>query len=200
MNDGAMNDGAMNDGAMNDGAMRERTPLRHRVNLSTTLGLTIIWVMLWGSLSLGTVLFGLLAAVVIQLTFPLPDVDELQHFRPLAFLALAAHTAVGLVTASISVAATVLSFRSPTRNAMIRVPMRTPSQFVRSITAELTTLVPGSIVIDVDDDELVVHVFDASSPEAIENARLSVRRTEARVIRAFGSTRERAALREEERA
>ncbi|WP_051139588.1 Na+/H+ antiporter subunit E [Aestuariimicrobium kwangyangense] len=177
--------------------MRERPPLRHRVNLSTTVGLTVIWVMLWGSLSLGTVVFGLLTAVVIQVTFPLPDVDELEHFRPLAFLALAAHTASGLVTSSISVAAKVLAFRTPTRNAMIRVPLRTTSQFVSSITAELTTLVPGSIVIDVDDGDLVVHVFDASTPEAIDRARLSVRRTEARVIRAFGSNQERAELREE---
>ena len=177
----------------------ERLPLRRRVNLSTTLGLTAVWLMLWGSLNLRTVVLGLLAALIVQFTFPLPNVDELEHFRPWSFLKLAAHTLAGLVVSSVAVAAKVLAFWRPTRNAMIRVPLRTSSQFVSSITAELTTLVPGSIVIDADDNGLLVHVFDASSDEAVEGARASVRRTEARVIRAFGSDEERRALAEEER-
>ncbi|MGJ6979679.1 Na+/H+ antiporter subunit E [Aestuariimicrobium soli] len=180
--------------------MMERMPLRRRVNVSTTLGLTAVWIMLWGSINLGTAVFGLLAALVVQLTFPLPEVEELEHFRPISFLILAAHTVQGLLTASVSVAVKVLAFRRPTRNAMIRVPLRTSSQFVSSITAELTTLVPGSIVIDSDDHGLLVHVFDASSPAAIEKARLGVQLTEARVIRAFGSNEERRALAEEGRA
>ena len=178
----------------------ERMPLRRRVNLSTTFGLTVVWLMLWGSLNLRTVVFGVIAALIVQFTFPLPTVDELEHVRPWSVLKLAAHTLVGLCVSSVSVAAKVLAFWRPTRNAMIRVPLRTSSQFVASVTAELTTLVPGSIVIDADDDGLLVHVFDASSAEAIEGARASVRRTEARVIRAFGSDEERRSLAEEGRA
>lgn len=174
--------------------MIERTKLRHRVNVSTTIGLTVIWMLLWGKVTWGTALFGLIVALLIQLAFPLPDVEELDHFRPVQFLRLAVTTLAGLVVASITVGAKVLAFWLPTKNAMIRVPMRTNSQFIVSVTAELTTLVPGSIVIDADDSGLLVHVFDAATPAKIENARLRVQQTEAMAIRAFGDAEERAML------
>ena len=56
-----------------------RPRLRYRVSLVATIGLAIVWMLLWGELTLGAAAWGLLVALLIQLLFPLPDVPELEH-------------------------------------------------------------------------------------------------------------------------
>lgn len=173
-----------------------RPGLRYRVSLVATIGLAIMWMMLWGDLSLGAAVWGLLIALLVQVVFPLPDVPELESFRPLGFARLVLVTLTGLAISSIQVAAKVLAFWRPTRNAMIRVPLRSDSEFITAITAELVTLVPGSVAVDAGEGWLLVHVFDASSEAAIDHARHRVLTTEATVLRAFGTPADRALLRE----
>ncbi len=171
-----------------------RPKLRYRVSIFATIGLTVIWMMLWGDLSLGAAIWGLAISLFIQVVFPLPDVPELESFRPLGFLRLVLVTLVGLAVSSFQVAAKVLAFWRPTRNAIIRVPLRSDSEFITAITAELVTLVPGSVAVDAGEGWLLVHVFDASSEAAIDRARASVLSTEATVLRAFGTAADRALL------
>lgn len=173
-----------------------RPALRYRVSWTATVGLTIVWMLLWGELTVGAALFGVLVALLIQVAFPLPDVPELDSFRPIGFARLVLVTLGGLLVSSFQVAAQVLAFWRPTRNAMIRVDLRTDSPFITVITAELVSLVPGSVAVDAEDGALLVHVFDASSDAAVERARASVRATEATVIRAFGTAEDRALLRQ----
>lgn len=174
-----------------------RPALRTRVSIVTTIGLALIWMMLWGDLSLGAALWGLAIALLIQVIFPLPDVPELESFRPLGFARLVLVTLWGLTVSSFQVAAKVLAVRRPTRNAIIRVPLRSDSAFITAITAELVTLVPGSVAVDAGDGWLLVHVFDASTEAAIDAARASVLSTEATVLRAFGTAEDRALLEED---
>ena len=171
-----------------------RPALRYRFSLPTTIGLAVIWMLLWGQPSIGAALWGLLIALAIQLIFPLPDVAELDSFRPLGFLRLVTVTLRGLIVSSFQVAVKVLAFWRPTRNAIIRVPLRSDSIFITVITAELVTLVPGSVAIDAGEGWLLVHVFDAQDEAAIERARASVLSTEATVLRAFGTPEDRALL------
>lgn len=173
-----------------------RPKFRYRVSIFATIGLTIIWMMLWGELSLGAVVWGLAISLLIQVIFPLPDVPELESFRPLGFLRLVVVTLVGLAVSSFQVAAKVLAFWRPTRNAIIRVPLRSDSEFITAITAELVTLVPGSVAIDAGEGWLLVHVFDASGEAGIDHARARVLTTEATVLRAFGTPADRALLKE----
>jgi multicomponent Na+:H+ antiporter subunit E len=173
-----------------------RPGLRYRVSLVATIGLAIMWMMLWGDLSLGAAIWGILIALLVQVIFPLPDVPELESFRPLGFARLVVVTLTGLAVSSFQVAAKVLAFWRPTRNAMISVPLRTDSEFITAITAELVTLVPGSVAVDAGEGWLLVHVFDASTPAAIDHARERVLSTEATVLRAFGTPADRALLKE----
>lgn len=174
-----------------------RPPLRYRVSLAATICLALIWMALWGELSIGAAVWGLGIALLIQVIFPLPDVPELESFQPIGFLRLVLVTLRGLIVSSFQVAVKVLAFWRPTRNAIIRVPLRSDSIFITVITAELVTLVPGSVAVDAGDGWLLVHVFDASSDEAIERARANVRSTEATVLRAFGTREDRALLEED---
>jgi multicomponent Na+:H+ antiporter subunit E len=175
----------------------KRLSVRHRFSLPTTIGLAVIWMLLWGEPSIGAALWGVVIALAIQLVFPLPDVPELDSFRPLGFLRLVLVTLRGLIVSSFQVAVQVLAFWRPTRNAIIRVPLRSDSIFITVITAELVTLVPGSVAVDAGEGWLLVHVFDAHDERAIERARASVRSTEATVLRAFGTPEDRALLEED---
>ncbi len=172
-----------------------RPSLRSRASVVATIGLTVIWMLLWGDLSLGAAVWGVLIALLVQIVFPLPDVPEIESFRPLGFARLVLVTLGGLVVSSLQVAAKVLAFWQPTRNAIIRVPLRSDSEFITAITAELVTLVPGSVAVDAGEGWLLVHVFDASTEAAIDHARGRVLATEATVLRAFGTPAERALLR-----
>lgn len=174
-----------------------RPRLRYRVSLVATIGLAIVWMLLWGELTLGAAAWGLLVALLIQLLFPLPDVPEMEHFRPIGFLRLVLVTLWGLAVASVQVAGRVLAFWLPTQNAIIRVDLRSDSPFITAITAELVTLVPGSVAIDAGDRWLLVHVFNAATEQAVEDARRNVRRTEATALRAFGTAEDRALLKED---
>ncbi|WP_405217909.1 Na+/H+ antiporter subunit E [Agrococcus sp. Ld7] len=174
-----------------------RPNLRARFSIVATVGLAIVWVMLWGEISLGAALWGILVALVIQASFPLPDVPELRFFRPVGFARLVVVTLWGLAISSFIVAVQVLAFWRPTKNAIIRVPLRSSSMFITAITAELITLEPGSVALDAGERWVLVHVFDASTPERIHRARESVRRTEATALWAFGTAADRALLEED---
>lgn len=175
----------------------KRPKLRYRVSLVATIGLAIVWVMLWGEFTIGAAVWGLLVALLIQVLFPLPDVPELESFRPIGFARLVVVTLWGLTVSSFQVAGKVLAFWRPTKNAIIEVRLRSSSAFITAITAELVTLVPGSVAIDAGERWLLVHVFDATSPEAIEKARAKTLATEATALRAFGTAADRALLEED---
>ncbi len=172
----------------------KRPKLRYRISLVATIGLAVVWVALWGDISLAAACWGVIVALLIQVLFPLPDVPELEFFRPIGFLRLVVVTLWGLTVSSFIVAGKVLAFWRPTQNAIIRVQLRSGSAFITAITAELVTLVPGSVAIDAGERWLLVHVFDASTPAAIERARASVLETEATALRAFGTAADRALL------
>ena len=60
-----------------------RPELRTRVSVFATIGLALIWMLLWGDLSLGAALWGIAIALLIQVLFPLPDVPELPELPDL---------------------------------------------------------------------------------------------------------------------
>lgn len=165
--------------------------LRVRLSWTATIGLTIVWMMLWGDLSIAAATLGLAVALAVQLAFPLPDVPEMERFRPVALARLSAWVLWGLVRASVVLAVSVLAVRRPLQHALIRVPLRSESAFVQAMTVEVVTLIPGSVVVELIDRELVLHVFDAASDEAIERARDEVRAAERLLVRAFASKAER---------
>ncbi|MFC7430846.1 MULTISPECIES: Na+/H+ antiporter subunit E [unclassified Agrococcus] len=170
--------------------------LRARLSWTATIGLTIVWMLLWGDLSLAAAVLGLVVALGVQVAFPLPDVPEMERFRPLALGRLLAWIGWGLVRASVSVSIGVLAVRRPVQHALIRVPLHSESPFVKAMTVEVVTLIPGSVVVELERQELVLHVFDASSAESLQRARDEVHEAERLLVRAFASRAEQARYQE----
>jgi multicomponent Na+:H+ antiporter subunit E len=176
-----------------DGSVR---PSRYRaLQPSALLWLTAVWVALWGDISVANIVSGAALATVISLVFPLPPVRMRLMIRPLPLLWLVARFLFDVVVASAQVSWKVLTLREPPRNAVIEVNLRTPSDFVLTVVGELTSLVPGSVVVEArrSSHTLFLHVLDTPDREDAEDMRRRTLELEHRVVMATGADRARAA-------
>ncbi|MBL7261205.1 Na+/H+ antiporter subunit E [Paractinoplanes lichenicola] len=162
------------------------------------LGLTVIWVLLWGSFTPLTIVGGAVVAVVVLMVFPLPPVTYAGRIHPYGVLRFILRFLRDMVLASAQVAALAFRFGHTPRSAVIAVPLRCPSDLGLTLTAEALSLVPGSLIVDVDRKRgiLYVHVLNVTDPASVEQFRQDVLDLESRIIQAFGSAAERRIIEE----
>ena len=158
--------------------------------------LVLVWLMLWGTWSWANLLSGLLVAGLVSWLLPLPGVTEHARFRPLAVLALLGNFLRDLAVSSAQVAWAAIRPGPPVRSAIIVARLRTDSDLLLTLIAETLSLVPGSMVLDIDRAHrtMLVHVLPVSDERDVDRQRAAVLIVEERVVRAFGSAREIAAL------
>ncbi|HWR85494.1 MAG TPA: Na+/H+ antiporter subunit E [Rhodoglobus sp.] len=157
--------------------------------LPLLVGLVALWMLLWGSLSWLALLSGVLLAVFVTRAFYLPAVELSGRFNILWFLAFAARFAGELVTASFQVAWRAVRPGPPARNAVVAVDLVSLTDIITTATAIAVSLIPGSVVIDVDRERsiLYLHVLGVDDEEQVERQRQHVLSVERSLIRAFGS-------------
>jgi len=158
----------------------------------TILWLTAVWVMLWGDLSWGNVLAGVVIGSAVITFFPLPSIAARGKLRPWPFLVLVGRFVSDLVVASFQVSLLALNPRHTPRGAVVGVRLRNPSDIYLTITAELSSLVPGSIVVEAHrlTGMLYLHVLDVETAGGVEQVRQDTLALEARVLRALASNDE----------
>lgn len=158
------------------------------VRLLALAWLVAVWVALWGSLTIGNVLGGLLVGGTLLAAFPVRDaVPASLYLRPLQTLRLLGIFIRDLVGANVVVAREVLSPGAKEVNeGVIAVPATDASTLVLSVLAAMISLTPGTLIIELQPAPAVlyVHVFHLHT---VEEARLDILRTERAVIRALGS-------------
>jgi multicomponent Na+:H+ antiporter subunit E len=167
-----------------------------RLHLPAIVVLTVVWLLLWDQVSVFILVTGVLLAMAVSLVFPLPPIELHGRIRPLALGRLVARLLADLFRSSVAVVALAFRFGTTPRSAIVRVRLRTRSDLYLTQTAELVSLVPGSIVLEVhrSTHTLYLHVLDSVEPAALDQAVKDVLDAEARVLRAFGSAAEIAAL------
>ena len=172
--------------------------LWHRVRhqLPLLLWLVLVWILLWGTWSWANLLSGIVVAVAVTSLLPLPPVVGGVQVHGVRLLRLLGYFLVDLVVSAAQVAWLTVRPRGISRSAILKVPLRTDSDLLLTIVAETVTLVPGSIVIDLDREEktLILHVLNVDDESDVEKRRASVLAQEERVVRALGSDRDIAAL------
>jgi multicomponent Na+:H+ antiporter subunit E len=158
--------------------------------------LVVVWVLLWGEWSWANVLGGVVVAVGVVTFVPLPPVVQNARLHPLPFVRLVAAFVRDLAVANAQVAWLAVRPGGPPRAALVRVRLRTDSDLLLTLVAEALTLVPGSVVLDVDRShrELSLHLLHVRDGEDLCRQKASVLATEDRVVRAFGSAEDIAAL------
>lgn len=163
--------------------------------------LVLVWVLLWGGVTLANVLGGIVVAGFLLLLVPRPtltedvegDGDRLQ-IRPVAVASLAGWFLWKLVTANVKVAIEALrpEGRSRIRTAIVAVELPGCPPGIVTLVANIITLTPGTLTMEIEAGEpvLYVHELTYTTREAV---RSDVYEVEGRVVRAFGSANARRA-------
>jgi multicomponent Na+:H+ antiporter subunit E len=170
------------------------TTLRQRIGgfisqLPLFLGLVLLWALLWGRFSWLNLVTGVLFAAVVSIVFYLPAVQLSGRVNLWRSAWLFGKLIFDIVRASIDVSWLALGPTYKPSNAIIAVPLRTRSDLILTWTAVATSIVPGSIVVDVErvDSTLYLHVINMRSTSQTDKFRDRVLATERRIVMAFGS-------------
>jgi multicomponent Na+:H+ antiporter subunit E len=168
--------------------------IRHQLPLLAWL--VLVWILLWGTWSWANLISGVVVAVAVTVLLPLPPVVGGTRFRPAAVVRFLGHFVVDLVVSAAQVAWQTIRPGGIRHSAILLVQMRTDSDLLLTIVAESLTLVPGSLVIDMDRESrtLSMHILHVRDAADVERRRAAVLAEEERVVRAFGSADEIAAL------
>ncbi|WP_309229406.1 Na+/H+ antiporter subunit E [Blastococcus sp. TML/M2B] len=168
--------------------------LKHQVPLM--LWLVFVWMLLWGTWSWANLISGSVVALAVTVLLPLPPVIGGARVHPVGLAVFVGYFFVDLVRSAALVAWQTLRPGGIGNSAIIQVQMRTDSDLLLTIVAESLTLVPGSVVIDMDRERrtLSLHILHVRDLADVESRRAAVLAEEERVVRAFGSPDEIAAL------
>ncbi|MDX1619653.1 MAG: Na+/H+ antiporter subunit E [Nitriliruptorales bacterium] len=145
---------------------------------------TVVWVALWSEISVANILWGLAVGALTVLLVPLGPSRRRVAFRPVAILHLAAYFIWALVRASSVVAWEVITPGLQITPGVVTAPLRTRSPALITLIANMISLTPGTISLDLGEDPptLYIHVLHLRSPEEV---RANIRRLEELTLRAF---------------
>ena len=154
--------------------------------------LVLLWLALWQSVAPLTVVTGVVAAVAVVRIFALPPVPHIGRFRPVAAVALLGWFLWAVGLASVQVAGQAFAALAPSgrpRSGIVAAQLRTRDDLVLSLTGIVTSLIPGTVIVEVDRGEsvLYIHVLRGGTPERLAAAQAAVIDCERRIVRAIGS-------------
>lgn len=179
--------------------MRNRSRIPLLQELPLLIWLVFLWGALWQDFSLGNLVFGAVIAFIVANIFYLPPVELSGRFNLYYALLFAGRFLYNLVHASFHVFWLAV-FRGPgIHNGVIGVKLRSRSDLLVTATGHVLSLIPGSLIVDVDrsTSTLYLHALDVSTAEQAEKVRADVLNAEAWLIRTMGTKEELAALRAE---
>ncbi len=150
--------------------------------------LALVWLLLWARLTPAVLLGAPVVAVVCWVWTGLPGPDPTHPLRPRHAARALVSFLVDLVRSTLAVVGTVLRRGPRTRSAIIVLRARACSDVAVAVVANRLSLVPGTLVLDVDRqrDGLVVHVLDVTDRADVERARRSSQQAVDEVLVALG--------------
>ena len=158
------------------------------LRVATGCWLAFAWVLLWGNpTSLGTWIAGFGIALVVMVVFPLPRRKVIGTLHLFDAIRLVLYVLGQVTISSVEVAWVSLSpWRKPTA-ALLVAPMRLESDFVLSLAVNTLNIIPGGIVVRIDERnrQVIMHVFEAGSQKDVEKFYKNIAAIEWRYVRAF---------------
>lgn len=151
--------------------------------------LIALWMLLWGQFTVLAFLTGLAVAVFVTRVFRLPPVELSGRVNLWWGLVFLLQFIVALVRGSLTVALQVIDVRRQPGSAIIAVPLLTDDDLIMSHVAVTASLIPGSLIVDIDRDRrvLYLHVIGVKNTDDVEAQCHSVQRWEKRLVRVVGS-------------
>ncbi|MBQ3358834.1 MAG: Na+/H+ antiporter subunit E [Microbacterium sp.] len=173
-----------------------------RAQLPFLAWLVVLWMLLWGQFTLLAFVSGLVVAVFVTRVFRLPTVELSGRVNVFYAALFVVQFLWALLRGAVTVAIQVFDFRKQPGTAIIAVPLRYADDLVMTHVAVVSSLVPGSLVVEADRDRrvLYMHVIGVDGMDDVEKQRRIVLRWERRVVRALGDPAQYRALKADEQA
>ncbi|MUL81830.1 MULTISPECIES: Na+/H+ antiporter subunit E [unclassified Mycolicibacterium] len=150
--------------------------------------LMLVWVLLWGDASVANMVSGLAIALVITVLLPLPAVPVEGKLHPLSLLKLVVLVGYYLVLSSFQVAWMAIRPGPPPLVAVLRANLPAlKSDLVLALAVNIFNLIPGSIVLEIDQARriLYVHVIDVGSDSTVQRFYRQVEQVQRLLVAAF---------------
>jgi len=149
--------------------------------------LTLVWILLWGSISAANIVSGLAIALVITLLLPLPLVPIEGRVHPISLLRLISLVAWYLVQSSLQLALLAVKPGRPPLSAVLRAHLAIKSDLVLALAVNIVNLTPGTIVLEIDQVRrmIYVHVIDVGSDRAVKRFYQQIEHIERMLIASF---------------
>ena len=159
----------------------------HLLRVWVLCWLMLVWVLLWGSATPANIIGGFAVALVITMLLPLPAVPVEGRVHPLSLLKLIFVVAYQLVLSSVQVAWLAIRPGPPPLTAVLRAQLSIKSDLVLALAANILTIIPGSMVLEIDQERrlIYVHVIDVGSDKAVARFYKQVAQIERLLIASF---------------
>ena len=169
--------------------------------LPLLIALVLLWVFLWDHVDVLTITTGVLLAVLVTRFLYLPPVLLSGRFDPWRGLLLGLRMIVDVAVASVQVAFRAVWPTWRPLNSIIAVQLLTRSDLVTTLTAEAISVVPGTVVVDIDRERglLYLHALGTRTRGDLERVRDAVLGTEERIVLAIGTREQAASVRQARR-
>lgn len=157
------------------------------LRLWVLIGLTSVWILLWGNVSAANAVSGLAVALLITVALPLPPVPVQGKVHLLSLAHLIVQVAVYLVMSSFQIAWLAIRPGPPPLSAVLRAKLSVKSDLVLALAVNIYNLIPGSIVLEIDQVRrlLYAHVINVGSEKAVKQFYHQVAVIERLLIAAF---------------
>lgn len=145
----------------------------------------VVWTALWGDVSLANLVWG---SVLGLLTLGLVPIRHMAHqvaIRPLQTVRFLGVFFWALVTASAEVAWEVVTPTNRINEGIVAVPLRTTSPGMMTLIANMISLTPGTLTLEVRQDPPTVYVH-ALHMRGVDQVRAAVHHFEDVALAAFG--------------
>lgn len=149
--------------------------------------LAVVWTLLWGRFTVPNIAIGAAVAVAIMVLLPLPPVPVRGRVHPLPLLQLCGLFGWYLVASSVQLMWLAIRPGDPPLTGVLRVPMAIKSDLVLVLASGIVTLIPGSMVLEIDQVRRILycHVIDVGSARSVEQFYQQVAQVERLLVAAF---------------
>ncbi|NLA66373.1 MAG: Na+/H+ antiporter subunit E [Leucobacter sp.] len=156
--------------------------------LPLLIGLIITWMLLWREISWLSLVSGVVVSMLTMRLFYLPPVELAGRFNLWWALRYLFFFLWHLALASVQVAYLALRPGPSPATAIVAVRLRTSSDFILTLVGLTISLIPGSLVVEVDrfSSTLYLHVLNTPTQKEIRQIKQQTRYIERLLIRAAG--------------
>ncbi|MCP2253875.1 multicomponent Na+:H+ antiporter subunit E [Prauserella aidingensis] len=130
--------------------MARRTMPGTRVAPSLLIWLVLVWLLLWGTFDVATLVYGTIVALAVLMLFPLPTHRWNIFRRPLRLVTVALYVVVDLFASALRFLTDIARGGGSVSAGIVAVPVLSDVDHVIASAANVVSLAPGKFVLQID--------------------------------------------------